>query len=408
MESEYKFDYEALKKKALKQLFEGKSLFGKDGAFAPMLKDFLESALQGELDAHLDEEQRNELGNRKNGHTGKKLRTSQGTIDLKTPRDRIGSFEPELVKKRETILADSLEEKILGLYGLGMSFRDISAHIKDMYDTDISASVLSSITDRIIPQLEAWRSRPLEELYTIVWLDAMFYKVRDEGRVVTRCVYNILAVRPDGRKEILGMYVSEGEGAHFWLSVLSDLQQRGVKDVLITCIDNLQGFAEAISTIFPKAEVQTCVVHQIRNSLKYLASKDVKPFLKDLKQVYRAPNKQAAEQQLIELENKWGQKYPKIIDSWQRNWERLTTYFKYPEPIRRLIYTTNAIEGFHRQIRKVTKTKGAFTSDIALLKLIYLAQDRITEKWKQPLWNWNHILGQLVIFFPDRIKFDLP
>lgn len=407
MEPQNKFDYEALKKKALKQLFEGKSLYGKDGAFAPMLKDFLETALQGELDAHLDEEQRNEQGNRKNGHTGKKLKTSQGTIEMNTPRDRLGSFEPELVKKRETILADSLEEKILGLYGLGMSFRDISAHIKEMYDTEISASVLSSITDRIIPQLEAWRSRDLEQLYTIVWLDAMFYKVRIEGRVVTRCVYNILGIRPDGRKEVLGMYVSESEGAHFWLSVLTDLQQRGVKDILIACIDNLQGFAEAIATIFPKADVQSCVVHQIRNSLKYLASKDVKVFLKDLKQVYQAPGKQAAEQQLAALEKKWGEKYPKIIESWKRNWEKLTTYFKYPEPIRRLIYTTNTIEGFHRQIRKVTKTKGAFTSDMALLKLMYLAQERITEKWTQPLWNWNQILGQLVILFPDRIKLDL-
>lgn len=407
MEPQNKFDYEALKRKALKQLFEGKSLYGKDGAFAPMLKDFLEAALQGELDNHLNEEQRTELGNRKNGQTGKRLKTSHGTIEINTPRDRLGNFEPELVKKRETILADSLEEKILGLYGLGMSFRDISTHIKEMYDTEISASVLSSITDRIIPQLEAWRSRDLEQLYTIVWLDAMFYKVRVEGRVVTRCVYNILGIRTDGRKEVLGMYVSESEGAHFWLSVLTDLQQRGVKDILIACIDNLQGFAEAIATIFPKADVQSCVVHQIRNSLKYLASKDVKVFLKDLKQVYQAPNKQAAEQQLAELEKKWGEKYPKIIDSWQRNWEKLSTYFKYPEPIRRLIYTTNTIEGFHRQIRKVTKTKGAFTSDMALLKLMYLAQERITEKWTQPLWNWNQILGQLVILFPDRIKLDL-
>lgn len=406
MEPQNKFDYEALKKKALKQLLEGKPLFGKDGAFAPMLKDFLESALEGELDAHLDEEQR-DVGNRKNGHTGKKLKTSQGTIEMKTPRDRLGSFEPELVRKRETILADSLEEKILGLYGLGMSFRDISGHIKEMYDTEISAGVLSSITDRIIPQLEAWRSRDLEQLYTIVWLDAMFYKVRVEGRVVTRCVYNILGIRTDGRKEVLGMYVSESEGAHFWLSVLTDLQQRGVKDILIACIDNLQGFGEAIATIFPKADVQSCVVHQIRNSMKYLASKDVKVFLKDLKQVYQAPNKQAAEQQLEALEKKWGEKYPKIIESWQRNWEKLSTYFKYPEPIRRLIYTTNTIEGFHRQIRKVTKAKGAFTSDMALLKLMYLAQERITEKWTQPLWNWNQILGQLVILFPDRIKLDL-
>jgi transposase-like protein len=407
MEPQDKFDYELLKRKALMQLFSGKPLFGKDGAFAPMLKDFLDTALQGELDAHLDQEQRVELGNRKNGRMPKQLKTSQGTIEISTPRDRLGSFEPQLVRKRETILADSLEEKILGLYGLGMSLRDISSHIKEMYDTEISASVLSSITDRIIPQLEAWRSRPLEELYTIMWLDAMYFKVREEGRIVTRCVYSILGVGADGRKEVLGLYVSESEGAHFWLTVLTDLQQRGVKDILIACIDGLHGFAEAIAAMYPKAEVQGCVVHQIRNSIKYLASKDIKTFLADLKQVYQAPGKQAAEQQLAALENKWGEKYPKIIESWKRNWEKLSTYFKYPEPIRRLIYTTNTIEGFHRQIRKVTKTKGAFTSDMALLKLIYLAQERITQKWTHPLWNWNQILSQLIIFFPDRIQLDL-
>lgn len=407
MEPQNKFDYEELKKKALEQLLKGKPLFGKDGAFAPMLKDFLETALQGELDAHLDEEQR-DTGNRKNGHTGKRVKTSQGSLELNTPRDRLGSFEPQIVRKRETILADSLEDKILGLYGLGMSLRDISAHIQEMYDTEISASVLSSITDRIIPQLQAWRSRSLEKVYTILWLDAMFYKVKDEGRVVTRCVYNILGVRIDGCKEVLGMYVAESEGAHFWLSVLTDLQQRGVKDILIACIDNLKGFAEAIATIFPQADVQSCIVHQIRNSLKYVASKDVDSFLKDLKQVYQAPGKQAGEQQLTELQNKWGEKYPVIIESWQRNWEKLSTYFRYPEPIRRLIYTTNAIEGFHRQLRKVTKTKGAFTSDIALLKLIYLAQERIAKKWTHPLQNWNQILGQMVILFPNRINLELP
>jgi len=407
MEPQNKFDYEELKKKALEQLLKGKPLFGKDGAFAPMLKDFLETALQGELEAHLDEEQR-ETGNRKNGHTGKIVKTSQGSLELNTPRDRLGSFEPQIVRKRETILADSLEDKILGLYGLGMSLRDISAHIEEMYDTEISASVLSSITDRIIPQLQAWRSRSLEGVYTILWLDAMFYKVKDEGRVVTRCVYNILGVRIDGIKEVLGMYVAESEGSHFWLSVLADLQQRGVKDILIACIDNLKGFAEAIATIFPQADVQSCIVHQIRNSLKYLASKDVNSFLKDLKQVYQAPGKQAGEQQLAELQNKWGEKYPIIIESWQRNWEKLSTYFRYPEPIRRLIYTTNAIEGFHRQLRKVTKTKGAFTSDIALLKLIYLAQERISKTWTHPLQNWNQILGQMVILFPNRINLELP
>lgn len=406
METQDKKDYQSLQKKALEQLLSGKSLFGKDGAFAPMLKEFIDTALQAELDGYLDEDQR-EKGNRKNGGTSKRVKTSQGSLEVNTPRDRLSGFSPELIRKRETILADSLEEKILGLYGLGMSFRDISGHIKEMYDTEISATTLSTITDRIIPQIEAWRSRGLEEVYTIVWLDAMYYKVREEGRVITRCVYNILGVRPDGHKEVLGMYVSENEGAHFWLSVLTDLQQRGIKDILIACIDNLNGFAEAITTIFPKTDVQTCVVHQIRNSLKYLSSKDVKAFLKDLKLVYQAPNKQVAEQQLELLEKKWGEQYPKIIESWKRNWESLTAYFKYPAPIRRLIYTTNTIEGYHRQLRKVTKSKGAFTSDMALIKLLYLAQENITAKWNKPLHNWNQILSQLSIIFSDRIKLDL-
>lgn len=406
MENEAKTSYESLKKKALEQLRSGKSLFGKEGAFAPLLKEFVETALQAELDDYMDEEQR-VMGNRRNGHTAKKLKSSQGTLEVNTPRDRLSGFEPELVKKRETILADSLEEKILGLYGLGMSFRDISSHIREMYDTEISATTLSTITDRIIPQLEAWRNRELEEVYTIVFLDAMYYKVREEGKVVTRCVYNILGVRTDGRKEVLGMYVAQSDSAHFWLSVITDLHERGVKDILISCIDNLQGFAQAIVTIFPQTEIQSCVVHQIRNSLKYLASKDCKAFLKDLKEVYRAPNKNAAEQQLDQLKTKWGERYPKIIQSWERHWDKLTTYFKYPAPIRRLIYTTNTIEGYHRQLRKVTKSKGAFTSDMALLKLLYLAQERISAKWNRPLWNWNQILSQLCIIFPDRIKLDL-
>lgn len=406
METQDKKDYQSLQKKAIEQLLSGKSLFGKDGAFAPMLKEFIDTALQAELDGYLDDDQR-EKGNRKNGGTSKRIKTSQGSLEVNTPRDRLSGFSPELIRKRETILADSLEEKILGLYGLGMSFRDISSHIKEMYDTEISATTLSTITDRIIPQIEAWRSRALEEVYTIVWLDAMYYKVREEGRVITRCVYNILGVRPDGHKEVLGMYVSENEGAHFWLSVLSDLQQRGIKDILIACIDNLNGFAEAITTIFPKTDVQTCVVHQIRNSMKYLSSKDVKAFLKDLKLVYQAANKQVAEQQLDLLENKWGEQYPKIIESWKRNWESLSAYFKYPAPIRRLIYTTNTIEGYHRQLRKVTKSKGAFTSDMALIKLLYLAQENITVKWNKPLHNWNQILSQLSIIFSDGIKLDL-
>jgi transposase-like protein len=400
------FDYEALKKKTLEQFRSGKDLFSKGGAFAPLLKDFLEAALQAELDEHLEQEDEDQ-NNRKNGYNTKLLKTGAGTIELDTPRDRNSDFSPEIVKKRETILANSLESKIIGMYGLGMSFRDISAHIKDMYDTDISAATLSAITDKVIPLVKEWQVRPLEDTYCIVWLDGMHYKVKQDGRVQSRCVYNILGITTEGRKEILGMYVSESEGANFWLSVLTDLQTRGVKDILIACIDNLKGFAEAISTVFVQTEVQSCIVHQIRNSLKYVASKDQKIFMADLKPVYQAVNKSEAEEKLEALSEKWNKKYPVVIDSWKRNWEKLTTYFKYPPAIRKLVYTTNTIEGYHRQIRKVTKTKGSFTSDIALLKLMYLATKNIEKKWTMPLSNWSITVSQLSIIFGDRLKLNL-
>ena len=406
MNKKSKIDYEELKRKTIEQLRSGKSLFGKDGAFAPLLKDILEAAMEGELENHLDEEERS-AGNRKNGKTSKKLKTADGTIDLETPRDRAASFEPQIVKKRETILAESLENKIIGLYSHGMSLRDISSHIKEMYDTEISAATLSAITDKIIPPVKEWQSRPLEPLYCIVWLDAMYYKVKEEGRVINRCVYNILGINAEGRKDLLGMYVSESEGANFWLGVLTNLQQRGVVDILTACIDNLKGFAEAIATVYPATEVQTCVIHQIRNSLKYVASKDQKAFMADLKPVYQATSKDEAEQELASLEDKWGKKYPVVIDSWKRNWEKLSTYFQYSSAIRKLIYTTNTIEGFHRQVRKVTKTKGAFPSDISLLKLIYLATQNIQKKWTQPLQNWGLTVSQLSIKFGDRLRLKI-
>jgi putative transposase len=399
----FEFDYEEVKDKALEQLKTGKPLLGKGGALGPLFKSFLEAALEAELEEHFQENKEEQV-NRRNGHGTKQLRTSEGTMELTTPRDRSGSFEPEIVKKRQTILADSLEDKILGLYGLGMSLRDIAAHIKEMYDSDISHTVLSEITDRIIPAIRLWQSRELEDIYTIVWLDAMYYKVKDEsGHVVTRCLYNVLGIDLEGCKHLLGVYVSESEGARFWLSVLTDLQQRGVKDILIACIDNLGGFEEAIGSIFPKTEVQSCIVHQIRNTVKYVVSKDVKAVIADVKLIYKAINKELAEEHLNALEQKWGKKYPIVIKSWRNNWHKLSTFFKYAADIRRLIYTTNTIEGFHRQIRKVTKTKGAFTNDMALLKLVYLASQRIEQKWTMPLQNWSLTMQQLCIMFEGRM-----
>lgn len=289
-----------------------------------------------------------------------------------------------------------------------MSFRDLSSHIKDMYDTDISAATLSAITDKVIPLVTEWQARPLDWLYCIVWLDAMHYKVKEDGKVTTRCVYNILGITTEGRKEVLGMYISESEGANFWLSVLADLQNRGVEDMLIASIDNLKGFAEALATVFPKTDIQSCIVHQIRNSLKYVGSKDQKEFMKDLKPVYQASGKDLAQLNLEKLQEKWGRKYPVVISSWQRNWDKLTTYFQYPAEIRKMVYTTNTIEGYHRQIRKVTKTKGAFTSDMALLKLMYLATKNIEKKWTMPLQNWSITVSQLsIIFGEQRLKLIL-
>lgn len=398
--------YAEMQKLALEQLKSGKSLTGKGGAFAPLLKQFLEAALEAEMETHLNEQERLG-GNKRNGKGSKTMKSLDGQVDIITPEDRHSSFTPQIIKKRETVLADNLASKIIGLYGLGMSFRDISDHIEEMYDVEISHSTLSEITERVIPLVKEWQCRPLESMYTIVWLDAMHYKVKDSGKTSTRAIYNVLAINKEGKKDLIGMYVSESEGANFWLSVLTDLKARGLNDILIACIDNLNGFAEAIATIFPKAEIQSCIVHQIRNSLKYVASKDQKLFMADLKNVYRAVSKQQAEGELDKLEEIWGKKYPVVLNSWRSNWHKLSTYFAYDAQIRRLIYTTNAVEGFHRQIRKVTKNKGVFPNDMALMKLIYLATMNIAKKWTQPLQNWAITVQQLRIRFEERMPLDL-
>lgn len=406
MKKDRSTEYEKMRRKALEQIRTGQSLTGKGGAFAPLLKELLDEALEAEMDVHLDDAQRH-AGNKRNGRKTKKIRTSAGEVELSTPQDRQSTFDPQIVKKRERILANSLEDMIIGLYSLGMSYRDISAHIKERFDMRISKSTLTEITDRIVDKARNWRNRPLESIYVVVYLDAMFYKARIEGRVEQRAVYNLMGINRSGYKDILGMYTAETESANFWLSVMTDLHNRGVEDILIACTDNLAGFGEAIHSVFPKAEVQLCIVHQIRNSLKYVTTKDKREFAADLKSVYRAATLQGAAKALDELEAKWGGKYPKVIESWRRNWDELTAYFQYTAPIRKLIYTTNAVEGYHRQLRKVTKSKGAFTSEEALLKLLYLAQRRISNKWNSPLHNWALTAQQLAIRFADRFPLDL-
>ena len=397
---------EQLKEKALQQFKEGKSVFRKGGAFAPLIKSVVEAALQAEMEHHLDQEERKE-GNKRNGKKSKMLKTSDGTFVIETPQDRHSNFEPQIVKKRQRIIADSMQEKIIALYAQGASFRDISKHIEEIYDTEISHTLLSQITDRVIPEIQEWQKRGLDSVYPLLFLDAMHFKVREDGTVKNKALYNVLGITLGGTKELLGMYVAESEGAKFWLHVLTDLKNRGVKDVLIACIDNLKGFAEAIETVFPKTEIQVCIVHQVRNSLRYVASKDTKVFLKDLKEVYKASTKSLAEMALLSLSSKWGKKYPVVIKSWEANWAKLSAYFDYPAEIRKMIYTTNAVENFHRQVRKVTKNKGSFTSDISLIKLVYLATKNISKKWNKPIHNWGLVVQQLSIKFDERMPLKL-
>jgi transposase-like protein len=386
-------------------LYQNKPLLGPEGLLTKLIKDLTQISLQGEMDAHLEENSLESGNNRRNGLSKKTVKTGSGEFELEVPRDRNCSFEPQLIKKRQTTLNEELDNKILALYSLGTGYEAIASHLQEIYGVEVSPATITAITDKLVPQLTEWRSRTLEALYTIVFLDAMFFKIRQDNKVVTRVVYNVMGIDQHGRKDILGFYTCESEGSHFWLGVLNDLKARGLEDILIACVDGLKGFPEAINTAFPNTEVQLCIVHQIRNSLKFIASKNQKEFIADLKTVYQATSKDGAEYNLLKLEEKWGAKYPMVIKSWQQNWDNLSTYFKYSAEVRKLIYTTNPIEGFHRQVRKYTKTKAAFTNENALFKLLFCAIKQITAKWNMPVQNWALIISQLDIFFPNRINF---
>ena len=391
-----RFDFD----KALEMIRAGRAMSGKDGVLAPLIKQLTEAALEAEMESHLAGEF---LPNRKNGKSRKRVKTSEGNVELRTPRDRAGTFEPQFIKKHQTSISGEIESKILSMYGRGLSYSDIREHVDEIYGISISTAAISAVTDKIIDEVKAWQQRTLDLLYPFVWLDAIHYKVRNEGRYESRAVYTVLGLTIEGKKEVLGLYLSESEGANFWLGVLTDLQNRGVEDILIASVDGLTGFPEAINTIFPKTEVQLCIVHQIRNSLRYVGSKHQKAFMADLKRVYKAVNKAAAESALDELEEIWGEKYPIVIQSWRRKWDNLSVYFRYPEPIRKVIYTTNSIEAVHRQFRKLTKTKGGFPNDNSLLKLLYLGIQNASKKWTMPIQNWNLTLSQLAIFFTGRL-----
>jgi transposase-like protein len=395
------FDYRAFEQEALEQLKAGKALEGKNGILAPLIKRLVEAGLEGELDVHLQDDP---SANRRNGKMSKNVKTGFGAVEIDTPRDRNSTFEPQTLPKRQTTLGGALDQKVLSMYARGMSYSDICDHLEELYGVLVSPATLSAITDRVLEDVKQWQSRPLESVYPIVWLDAIHYKVRDQGSIRTKAVYCIIGLNREGIKDLLGLYIGEAEGARFWLSVLTDLQNRGLRDIFIVCIDNLKGFAEAVESIFPQSEVQLCIIHQIRNSTRYVASKDSKAVMDSLKNIYQASTLDQAEEALRELKAHWNDKYPYMVKSWITNWPRLSSFLKYPNDIRRIMYTTNVIESFHSQLRKVTKSKRVFSSDQSLMKLLFLVYRNIKVGWTGSISGWKLTYAQLMILFEDRMS----
>lgn len=400
-------------KSLMRQLIEERGIRDMDGVHA-LVKELTAGLIQECMDAELEEElgysrydyKNKRTDNSRNGSYSKTVSSSQGEIDLKVPRDRNGDYEPQIVKKHQMDVSE-IEDKILFLYSQGTSTRDIERTMQEMYGIEVDATRVSKITDKILPVIREWQNRPLESVYAMVMLDAIHYKVREDGIVVKKAVYIGIGTDLEGKKDVLGIWIGATESAKYWLSVLNGLKSRGVNDILIVSVDGLTGFSEAIAAAYPKAEIQRCIIHQIRSSTRYVSYKDVKAFTAALKPIYKAPTEELALEALDELESAWGGKYPASIKSWRDHWDELATMFKYPEQIRRIIYTTNAIENFNRQLRKVTKTKSAFVSDDALLKQLYLVTMQVTDKWTMPIKDWGSILMQLMIFFGDRVNVTL-
>lgn len=403
------FDYNA----EIKKCKTIDDVMGKNGLIQRLVKDVLENILEAEMDEHLgrekyqrNSEQENEAKNYRNGYSTKNLRSSFGDVDLDIPRDRNGEFEPQIIKKYETVCSE-LDKKIISLYAKGMSTSDIQSEIESLYGITISPSMVSKITDKVLATAAEWQNRQLDPIYPIVYLDAMYFKVRSNGKIVNKAVYICLGYTMKGYKDILGIWVDEAEGAKFWLSICNDLKNRGVKQILIACMDGLKGLPQAIKTVYPDVNIQTCIVHQIRNSIKYVASKDQKAFMKDLKEVYKAPTEELALMQLDRLKENWVDKYRIVVDSWYNNWENLSTYFEFSPNIRKIIYTTNVLEGFNRQVRKFTKVRVIYPTDDALNKCVYLATMEIMDKWTQPIHGWSGTLAELTIAFEDKINNEL-
>ena len=377
-----------------------------------MVREMMSVILEGALDGELDEElgyskydyRNKDTDNSRNGYSRKTMHTSYGDMELDIPRDRNGEYEPRVVKKYQNTLTQDMEEKIISMYAKGMTTGDIESHLRELYGIDVSDSTISRITDKVLPIVKEWQERPLEEVYAVVYLDAIHFHVRNDGRIVKKAVYIALGIDMEGRRDVLGMYVGENESAKFWLSILNGLKNRGVRDILMACIDGLTGFPQAISAVFPETEIQHCIIHQIRNSTKFVSYKDLKALMADLKRVYTASTEEIALLELEAFAEKWDSKYPTISKSWNENWATLSTYFKYPEEIRKIIYTTNTVEGFNRQLRKVTKNKSVFPTDDSLLKMLYLAAMDITRKWTGHRQDWSKIRAQLMIYFEDRLE----
>lgn len=376
-----------------------------------LFKEAVAGFIEGSLNAELDEElgyapydvKNKKTKNSRNGYSQKTLKTSMGNVDIEVPRDRNGEFEPQILPKNQTSISSEIETKIISMYAKGMTTGDINEHIKDIYGIEVSDTTVSRITDKVLPEAKEWQQRPLESVYAVVFMDAIHYHVRSEGHIVNKAVYVAIGINPEGKKDVLGMWVGENESSKFWGTVLNQLVNRGVKDILIACTDQLPGFAEAISRVFPQTDIQNCIIHQLRNSRKRVSYKDLKNVMDDLKKVYNAVDETSAYDALAEFAEKWDKKYPSISKSWYENWANLSTYFKFTPVLRKLIYTTNAIEGFNRQLRKVTKSKSVFPNDESLFKMMYLAMRDITKKWTGVRHDWKEINEQLRLFYPDRM-----
>ncbi|WP_172918259.1 IS256 family transposase [Capnocytophaga canis] len=375
------------------------------GFFKELHKKAVEHMLNAELDVHLDNEKHDKTkdGNYRNGHTSKKIKTSFGEEQIQVPRDRDGSFNPMLVPKRKNVI-DGLENIIVSFYAKGMSVSDIEEQIQEMYDFEVSTSTISRITNAVTNEMVAWQNRPLDELYLIVWMDGIIFKVRENSKVVNKTIYLAVGLNREGKKEVLGMWLGKNESSAFWMSVLTDLKARGVEDILITATDNLNGFTQTIRTVFPQSQTQICVVHQIRNACKYVVYKDRKEFTADMKHIYTAPNKEAAKVALEDFAQKWESKYGYAIKSWYDNWDELTVFFDFPLEIRKIIYTTNLIENLNGKIRKYTKNKLSFPTDEAVQKSVFLALREATKKWSMPIQNWGIVLNQFMLIFAQRLK----